>query len=50
MLYRDSAMLVKDHKEEPLLFVGDIVVWNRKEDSNEENWVNNFESKSLLNN
>lgn len=49
-LPRLQAMIVKDQKEEPSLFVEDIVVWKRKEDSNEENWQDNFESKSLLKN
>ena len=43
-------MIVKDEKEEQPLFIEDIVVWKRKEDSNEENWQDNFESKSLLKN
>ena len=42
-LPRIQAMLVKDEKEEQPLFVEDIVVWKRKEDSNEENWQDNFE-------
>ena len=49
-LPRLQAMLVKDEKEEQPLFVEDIVVWKRKEDSNEENWQDNFEPKSLLKN
>ena len=49
-LPRLQAMIVKDEKEEQPLFVEDIVVWKRKEDSNEENWQDNFESKSLLKN
>jgi hypothetical protein len=47
-LPRLQAMIVKDQKEEPSLFVEYIVVWKRKEDSNEENWQDKFESKSLL--
>ena len=49
-LPRLQAMIVKDEKEEQPLFVEDIVVWKRKEDSNEENWQDNFETKSLLKN
>ena len=49
-LPRLQAMLVKDEKEEQPLFVEDILVWKRKEDSNEENWQDNFEPKSLLKN
>ena len=49
-LPRLQAMIVKEQKEEPPLLVEDVVVWKRKEDSNEENWQDNFESKSLLKN
>ena len=46
-LPRLQATLIKEEHEDKPLFIEDIVVYTRKEDSNEEEWKDNFESKSL---
>ena len=47
-LPRLQAMVVKEQQPEDLpLFMEDIVVYTRKEDSDEPEWKDNFEAKSL---
>ena len=47
-LPRLQAMVVKEQQPEDLpLFMEDIVVYTRKEDSNEAEWKDNFEAKSF---
>ena len=46
-LPRLQATLIKEEHEDKPLFVEDIVVYTRKEDSNEAEWKDNFEAKSL---
>ena len=46
-LLRLQAMMIKDEIEDQPLFIEDIVVYKRKENSNEEKWEDNFEAKSL---
>ena len=46
-LPRLQAMVVKDETEDLPLFMEDIVVYSRKEDSDEPEWKDNFEAKSL---
>ena len=48
-LPRLQATVVKNETEELPLFIEDIVIHTRKENSNEENWIDNFESHSALN-
>lgn len=46
-LPRFQATLIKDEHEDQPLFVEDIVIYSRKEDSKEEKWINNFEGTSI---
>ena len=46
-LPRLQAILIKEEHEDKPLFMEDIVVYTRKEDSNEAEWKDNFEAKSL---
>ena len=46
-LPRLQATLVKEEHEDQPLFVEDIVVYSRKENSNEEKWEDNFEGTSI---
>ena len=46
-LPRLQATLIKEEHEDKPLFMEDIVVYTRKEDSNEAEWKDNFEAKSL---
>ena len=46
-LPRLQAMMIKDETQDQPLFIEDIVVYKRKENSNEEKWEDNFEAKSL---
>ena len=46
-LPRLQATLIKEEYEDKPLFMEDIVVYTRKEDSNEAEWKDNFEAKSL---
>jgi len=47
-LPRLQAMVVKEQQPKDLpLFMEDIVVYTRKEDSDEPEWKDNFEAKSL---
>jgi hypothetical protein len=48
-LPRLQAMVVKDETGDHPFIVEDIVIHTRKENSNEENWIDNFESHSALN-
>ncbi len=48
-LPRLQATVVKNETEDLPLFIEDIVIHTRKENSNEENWIDNFESHSALN-
>ena len=43
-------MFVKDETEDLQLFIEDIIVQTRKENSDEENWIDNLELHSALNN
>ena len=42
-------MVVKDESQDLPLFIEDIVVHTRKEDSDEENCIDNFEISSIHN-
>ena len=42
-LPRLQAMAIKEDKEDIPLFIEEIQIFERKEDSNEENWEDNFE-------
>ena len=46
-LPRLQATLIKEEHEDQPLFIEDIVVHTRKEDSDEENWKDNFEVSSI---
>jgi hypothetical protein len=46
-LPRLQATLIKEEHEDQPLFVEDIVVYSRKENSNEEKWEDNFEGTSI---
>ena len=46
-LPRLQATLIKEEHDDQSSFVEDIVIYTRKEDSNEEKWIDNFEAKSL---
>mgnify|MGYP000897230822 CR=1 FL=1 len=46
-LPRLQATLIKEEHEDQPLFVKDIVVYSRKENSNEEKWEDNFEGTSI---
>lgn len=46
-LPRLQATLIKEEHEDQQLFVEDIVVYKRKENSDEEKWGNNFEGTSI---
>ena len=46
-LQRLQATLIKEEHEDQTLFMEDIVVYSRKEDSNEEKWIDNFEETSI---
>jgi hypothetical protein len=46
-LPRLQATLIKEEHEDKPLFMENIVVYTRKEDSNEAEWKDNFEAKSL---
>ena len=46
-LPRLQAPLIKEEHEDKPLFIEDIVVYTGKEDSDEAEWKDNFESKSL---
>ena len=49
-LPRLQATVVKNETEELPLFIEDIVIHTRKENSDEPEWKDNFESHSALNN
>ena len=40
-------MMIKDETKDQPLFIEDIVVYKRKENSDEEKWEDNFESSSI---
>lgn len=46
-LPRLQATLIKEEHEDQPLFVEDIVVYKRKENSDEEKWEDNFEGTSI---
>jgi len=46
-LPRLQATLIKEEHDDQSSFVEDIVIYTRKEDSNEEKWIDNFEAKPL---
>ena len=46
-LPRLQAMMIKDETEDQPLFIEDIVVYKRKENSDEEKWKDNFEVSSI---
>ena len=46
-LPRLQAMVVKDETVDQPLFIEDIVVYKRKENSDEEKWKDNFEVSSI---
>lgn len=46
-LPRLQATLIKEEHEDKPLFVEDIVIYTRKEDSDEPEWKDNFEAKSI---
>ena len=46
-LPRLQATLIKEEHEDQPLFMEDIVVYSRKENSNEEKWEDNFDGKSV---
>jgi len=48
-LPRLQAMVVKDETGDHSFIVEDIVIHTSKKNSNEENWIDNFESHSVLN-
>ena len=47
-LPRLQATVVKNETEDLPLFIEDIVIHTRKENSDEPEWKNNFEAKSLI--
>ena len=49
-LPRLQATVVKNETEDLPLFIEDIVIHTRKENSDEPEWKDNFESHSALNN
>ena len=46
-LPRLQATLIKEEHEDQPLFVEDMVVYKRKENSDEEKWKDNFEETSI---
>ncbi len=46
-LPRLQATLIKEEHQDQPLFMEDIVVYKRKENSNEEKWKDNFEGNSI---
>lgn len=46
-LPRLQATLIKEEHQDQPLFMEDIVVYKRKENSNEEKWEDNFEGTSI---
>ena len=46
-LPRLQATLIKEEHEDQPLFIEDIVVYKRKENSDEEKWEDNFEGTSI---
>ena len=46
-LPRLQATLIKEKHEDKPLFVEDIMVYTRKENSDEEKWIDNFEATSI---
>ena len=46
-LPRLQAMMIEDETKAQPLFIEDIVVYKRKENSDEEKWEDNFESSSI---
>ena len=46
-LPRLQAMMIKDETKDQPLFIEDIVVYKRKENSDEEKWEDNFESSLI---
>ena len=46
-LPRLQAMMFKDETKDQPLFIEDIVVYKRKENSDEEKWEDNFEGSSI---
>ena len=46
-LPRLQATVIKDDIKDLPLFIEDIVVHTRKEDSDEQNWKDNFEVSSI---
>jgi hypothetical protein len=46
-LPRLQATLIKEEHQDQPLFMEDIVVYTRKEDSDEPEWKDNFEARSL---
>ena len=46
-LPRLQATLIKEEHQDQQLFMEDIVVYKRKENSNEEKWEDNFEGTSI---
>ena len=42
-----QATLIKEEHQDQPLFMEDIVVYTRKEDSDEPEWKDNFEARSL---
>jgi hypothetical protein len=48
-LPRLQATLIKEEHEDQPLFVEYIVVYKRKENSDEEKWEDNFEGTSIKN-
>ena len=47
ILPRLQATLIKEEHEDQPLFVEDMVVYKRKENSDEEKWKDNFEETSI---
>ena len=47
-LPRLQATVVKNETEDLPLFIEDIVIHTRKENSDEPEWKNNFKAKSLI--
>ena len=45
--FANLATLIKEEHEDQPLFMDDIVVYKRKENSNEEKWEDNFEGTSI---
>ena len=46
-LPRLQATLIKEEHEDKPLFIEDIMVYTRKENSDEPEWKDNFEAKSI---